>query len=134
VGGEEGGKYEEDNEPVVAAAALPALVVKGKSKAAPKKGGGSRGPKWRSVEDECLAEAFKTVSIDPISGANQNSDTYWERVKVSFDECKLMDPTFNKCTWITTLPRCLIVGESSNKLATSGMESNKRSWIGKKAE
>jgi hypothetical protein len=72
------------------------LVVKGKSKALPKKGGGSRGPKWRSVEDECLAEAWKTVSIDPISGANQNSDMYWERVKVSFDECKLMDSTFNK--------------------------------------
>jgi hypothetical protein len=94
--GEEGGKYEEDNGPVVAAAASPALVVKGKSKAVPKKGGGSRGPKWRSVEDECLTKAWKTVSIDPISGANQNSDTYWERVKVSFDECKLMDSTFNK--------------------------------------
>jgi hypothetical protein len=35
---EEGGKYEEDNEPVVAAAASPALAVKGKKKAAPKKG------------------------------------------------------------------------------------------------
>jgi hypothetical protein len=70
--------------------------VKGKRKAAPKKGGGSRKPKWRSAEDECLAEAWKTVSIDPISGANQNSDTYWERVKVAFDERKLMDSAFNK--------------------------------------
>jgi hypothetical protein len=82
---------------VVATAASPApAAVKGKRKATPKKGGGSRGPKWRSTEDECLAEAWKTVSIDPISDANQNSDIYWEMVKVSFDERKLMDPTFNK--------------------------------------
>jgi hypothetical protein len=74
----------------------PTTTTKGKNKAAPKKGGGNRGPKWRSLEDECLAEAWKTVSIDPISGANQNSDTYLERVKVAFDECKLLDLTFNK--------------------------------------
>jgi hypothetical protein len=91
---EEGGEYEEDDEPVVAAA--PAPAAKGKKKAAPKKGGGSRGPKWRSLEDECLAEAWKTVSIDPISSANQNSNMYWERIKVSFNERKLMDLMFNK--------------------------------------
>jgi hypothetical protein len=83
---EEGGEYEEDDESVIVVA--PAATVKGKKKAAPKKRGGSRGPKWRSLEDECLAEVWKTVSIDP--------DTYWERVKVSFDERKLMDPMFNK--------------------------------------
>jgi hypothetical protein len=92
-GGEEGNEYDEDNEPVVA---ITPPAVKGKRKAAPKKGGGSRRPKWRSAEDECLAEAWKPVSIDPISGANQNSDTYWERVKVAFDERKLMDSAFNK--------------------------------------
>jgi hypothetical protein len=70
-------------------------MVKGKKKA-PKKEGGSRGPKWRSLEDERLAKAWKTVSIDSISGDNQNSDTYWERVKVALDECKLLDPTFKK--------------------------------------
>jgi hypothetical protein len=63
------------------ASLAPAL---GKRKAAPKKEGGSR------------AEVWKAGSIDPISGANQNSATYWERVKVSFDERKLMDFAFNK--------------------------------------
>jgi hypothetical protein len=38
-------------------------------KAAPKKGRGNQCPKWRSLEDECLAEAWNTVSIDPISDA-----------------------------------------------------------------
>jgi hypothetical protein len=118
---EEGGEYEEDDEPVVAATALPAPTAKGKKKAAPKKGGGSRGPKWQPLEDGCLAEVWKKVSIDPISGANQNPDMYWERVKVSFDERKLMDPTFNKMhmdhnpsgmshRWGIMLPFCSPVG------------------------
>jgi hypothetical protein len=95
-GGEEGAEYDKDDEPAVAATPSPAPAVKGKRKAMPKKGGGSRGPKCQSAEDECLAEAWKTVSIDSISSVNQNSDTYWERVKVSFDERKLMDFMFNK--------------------------------------
>jgi hypothetical protein len=80
-------------EPVVAAAAT--TTAKGKKKV-PKKGGGSRGPKWMSKEDECLTEAWKKVSIDPISGADKKSDTFWARVKIAFDECKLVDLDFNK--------------------------------------
>ncbi|KAI4966472.1 hypothetical protein ZWY2020_040835 [Hordeum vulgare] len=47
-----------------------------------------------SKQDECLAEAWKTVSIDPITGANQNTDTYSGRIETSFDERKLVDPDF----------------------------------------
>ncbi|KAE8782446.1 putative methionyl-tRNA synthetase [Hordeum vulgare] len=52
--------------------------------------------KWTSKEDECLAEAWKTVNIDSISGTNQNTDTYWGRIKTAFDERKLVDPDFAK--------------------------------------
>ncbi|KAE8774791.1 putative methionyl-tRNA synthetase [Hordeum vulgare] len=50
--------------------------------------------KWTSKEDKCPVEARKTVSIDPITSTNQNSDTYWGRIKTAFDERKLVDPDF----------------------------------------
>jgi hypothetical protein len=56
--------------------------------------------KWTGKEEECLAEAWKTVSINGITGANQNYDSYWQRVKLAFDERKIVDPYFNKTVTI----------------------------------
>jgi hypothetical protein len=55
---------------------------------------------WTGKEEECLAKAWKTVSINGITGANQNYDTYWQRVKLAFDERKIVDPYFNKTVMI----------------------------------
>ncbi|KAE8791358.1 putative methionyl-tRNA synthetase [Hordeum vulgare] len=48
--------------------------------------------KWTTKEDECRAEAWKTISMDLITSANQNAETYWRRIKMAFDEGKLVDP------------------------------------------
>ncbi|KAE8818647.1 putative methionyl-tRNA synthetase [Hordeum vulgare] len=53
-----------------------------------------------SKEDEYHVEAWKTVSIDPITGTNQytdtnqNTDTYSGRIKTVLNEHKLVDPNF----------------------------------------
>jgi hypothetical protein len=51
-------------------------------------------------EEECLAKAWKTVSMNGITGANQNYETYWQRVKLVFDERKIVDPYFNNTMMI----------------------------------
>ncbi|XP_048565776.1 uncharacterized protein LOC125545785 [Triticum urartu] len=50
--------------------------------------------KWTSKEEECLAEAWKVVCLDPTTGANQSLETYWDCIKAEFDERKLVDPYF----------------------------------------
>jgi hypothetical protein len=48
--------------------------------------GGTRGPRWRSLEDECLIEAWKQVSFCPITGANQTGGKYYKRILDSLNE------------------------------------------------
>jgi hypothetical protein len=38
--------------------------------------------------------------MNGITGANQNFDTYWQRVKMAFDERKIVDPYFNKTVMV----------------------------------
>jgi hypothetical protein len=56
--------------------------------------------KWTGKEEECLAEAWKTIFMNGITGANQNFDTYWQQVKTAFNERKLVDPYFNKTVMV----------------------------------
>jgi hypothetical protein len=56
--------------------------------------------KWTGREEECLAEAWKTVSMNGITDANQNYETYWQRVKLAFNERKIVDLYFNKMVMI----------------------------------
>jgi hypothetical protein len=66
---------------------VPRAKGRGKRKgAATMKKSGSRGKKWTLLEDQCLCDAWKEVSIDPVTGANQPSGAYWGLIKKEFDE------------------------------------------------
>lgn len=96
---EDGSQVDEEEEP---AEDLPGAAAKGKGRKKRKKDSPPAEPriKWTGKEEECLAEAWKTVSIDGVTGANQSYETYWKRVKVAFDERKLVDPYFNKMVMV----------------------------------
>lgn len=74
----------------------PAPTKKGKKKKKKKMAAKSGEPriKWASKEEECLAEAWKVVYLDPVTSTNQSIETYWDRIKAEFDERKLVDPYF----------------------------------------
>ena len=50
-----------------------------------KKRVGTRGISWKGKEDECSVDFWKAVSLDPITGSNQTSDSYWKMIKTEFD-------------------------------------------------
>jgi hypothetical protein len=41
---------------------------------------GTHHSKWKALEDECLIESWKAVSLDPITGANQTLGKYYARI------------------------------------------------------
>jgi hypothetical protein len=47
---------------------------------------GTHHSKWKSLEDECLIESWKAVSLDPITGANQTHGKYYARILDEFNE------------------------------------------------
>jgi hypothetical protein len=47
---------------------------------------GSRGPKWKSLEDECPIDAWKEMSLGPTTGANQTSGKYYNGILDQFNK------------------------------------------------
>jgi hypothetical protein len=90
--GEEEEDVKEKEEDPVAPADDGTAKKKGKRKAvATGKGGGSRGVTSKTLEDQCLCDSWKVVSMDPITGTNQPSSAYWKRIEIEFDECQYTD-------------------------------------------
>jgi hypothetical protein len=52
---------------------------------------GGRGTTWKSLEDECLIDAWKAMRLDPITGANQTFGKYYKRILDQFNE-RLITP------------------------------------------
>jgi hypothetical protein len=71
------------------------------------KNGGTRGPKWKPLEDRCLYNAGKEMSIDSVIGAKQKSDAYRKRIKTEFDKCKSVDPDYAVMFMTTPVSRRL---------------------------
>jgi hypothetical protein len=89
---EEEEDVKEKEEDPVAPADDGTVKKKGKRKAvATGKGGGSRGVTSKTLEDQCLCDSWKVVSMDPITGTNQPSSAYWKRIEIEFDECQYTD-------------------------------------------
>ncbi|XBI26317.1 hypothetical protein VPH35_051063 [Triticum aestivum] len=84
---EEEDEEEEEEEPAP-------VPTKGRQKKKRAARSGEPRIKWTSKEEECLAEAWKVVCLDPTTGANQSLETYWDHIKAEFDERKLVDPYF----------------------------------------
>jgi hypothetical protein len=47
---------------------------------------GTHHSKWKNLEDECLIESWKAVSLDPITSANQTLGKYYARILGEFNE------------------------------------------------
>jgi hypothetical protein len=47
---------------------------------------GTHHSKWKNLEDECLIDSWKAVSLDPITDANQTLGKYYSRILDEFNE------------------------------------------------
>ena len=47
---------------------------------------GTKGKRWRTIEDEYLCDAWKLVTNDSKVGANQTFGRYWKRIHDQFHE------------------------------------------------
>jgi hypothetical protein len=56
-----------------------------KKKKKKKRTGSTRGPKWNSLEDKFLVDAWKQVSFCPITSANQSDGKYYKRIYDQFN-------------------------------------------------
>jgi hypothetical protein len=76
---------EEENEAVenIDMVDVETSATTGKRKAAT---AGYQGPKWKTLEDQCLIDAWKSVSLDPNTCANQTSAKYYKRILDQFNE------------------------------------------------
>jgi hypothetical protein len=65
---------------------------------------GTHHSKWKSLEDECLIESWKVVSLDPITGVNQTLGKYYARILDEFNERRhigenaMIQMNHNECT------------------------------------
>ena len=83
-----------------------------------KKGSGSRGPKWKTLEDECLCDAWAAVILDPITGTNQTAGKYYKRIFDQFNERKRYGEyasIFMSCTESALSHRWATIKKGCNK-------------------
>ncbi|XBH66423.1 hypothetical protein VPH35_094931 [Triticum aestivum] len=125
-GEEEQDEEDEEEEP----ATVPAKRRKKKKRAARS---GEPRIKWASKEEECLAEAWKVVCLDPTTGTNQSIETYWERIKAEFDERKLVDPYFKGVYMQRGSKAMANHWGRIQRRATNGMGSSRRSRLARRA-
>jgi hypothetical protein len=82
------GEYEEEEEGEQEDELIDVNIDVTTTTKAKKRAAGTRGLRWKPLEDLCLIDAWKEVSFCPITGTNQTVDKFYKRILVSFNEKK----------------------------------------------